>query len=138
MIVKEKILIEVDSPCILGYTYTYEDCVKMMIKINAEKVSGDVYNNEILKDKAFYKIINPQMIVNINDDDRTMYVIVDIEFDDKQYTKEELEQFNTLPWRLAITGDGDVDKDTGIIKNYELKKVNIEFISEMIYNELNS
>lgn len=138
MIIKEKILIEVDSPCIFGYTYSYEDCIKMMLKINKEEISGDIYNNELLKEKPFYKIINPKMFVDKNEDGEPLYLIADVDFDDKQYTKEELNKFNTLPWRLAIEGTGDTDKDTKNITNYELKKVNIEFIPEQMYNELNS
>lgn len=138
MIIKEKIIIEVDSPCIFGYTYSYDDCVKMMVKISNEEVSGNIIGLEHFKDKSFYKIINPQMIVDINDDNRTMYVIGDVEFDDKKYTKEELKMLEELPWRLAIEGDGDVDKETNIVKNYELKKIHIEIIPKELYNELNS
>ena len=79
-----------------------------------------------------------KMFVDKNEDGEPLYLIADVDFDDKRYTKEELNQFNTLHWRLAIEGTGDADKDTKNITNYELKKVNIEFIPEQMYNELNS
>lgn len=138
MLVKEKILIEVDSPCVFGYTYTYEDCVKMMVKINKETISGNIVGLDAFKDKAFYKVINPQMVVDENDDKRTMYVICDVEFDDKKYTAQELKFLDTIPWRLAIEGEGEIDKDTSIVQNYNLTKINIEIFSEEMYNELNS
>jgi len=137
MIVKQKILIEVDSPCVNGIIYQYEDCVKMMVKINAEEVSGDIIGYDKLKDKSYYHIENPEMIVDMNDDNNTMYVIADINIDESKYTKEELKLFDEIPWRLAINGDGDVDEETKIVKNYVLKKVNIEFLPELMYNEEN-
>lgn len=136
MIIKEKILIEVESPCLLGLTYSYVDCVGMILKIKEEEISGDIYGDESLKGKSFYKVINPQMIVDENDDNKTLYLIVDIEFDDKKYSKEELLKFNEGHWRLAIEGEGDIKE--GLVENYKLKKVNIEFIPEEVYNELNS
>lgn len=138
MIVKQKILIEVDSPCINGIIYQYEDCVKMMVKINKEKISGDIVGIDKLKDKSYYYIENPEMIVDINDDNRTMYVIADINIDESEYSKEELKLFDEIPWRLSINGDGDVDEETKIVKNYVLKKVNIEFLPELMYNEENN
>ena len=134
MIIKEKILIEVESPCILGLTYSYTDCLKMILKIKEQEISGDIYGEESLKGKSFYKIINPEMIVNENDDNKTLYLIADVEFDDKKYSKEELSKFSDGYWRLAIEGEGDINK--GLVENYELKKVNIEFFSEEMYNEI--
>ena len=136
MIIKEKILIEVESPCLLGLTYSYVDCVKMMVKIKENEISGDIYGEDSLKEKSYYRIVNPQMLVNENDDNKTLYLIADVEFDDKKYTKEELNKINEGHWRLAIEGEGDVEE--GLVKNYDLKKVNIEFIPEQVYNELNS
>lgn len=136
MIIKEKILIEVDSPCVLGWTYSYEDCVKMMVDINSKVISGRIVGWDTLKDKSFYQIINPQMVVDENDDKRTMYVICDVNFDDSKYTKEELQFLNTMPWRLAIEGTGDIDEKDNIVKNYILDKVNIEIFSKELYNEI--
>ena len=138
MIIKQKILIEVDSPCISGLTYQYDDCVKMMKKIISEKISGEIYGDDRLKDKSFYWIENPEMIVDVANKERTLYLIVDVHFDDEKYSKEDFLLINNLPWRLSIHGDGDVEEETGIVKNYNLEKVNIEILPEMFYNEKNN
>jgi hypothetical protein len=108
----------------------------MMVDINNKVISGRIVGWESLKDKSFYQIINPKMVVDENDDKRTMYIICDVNFDDSKYTKEELQFLNTMPWRLAIEGTGDIDEKTNIVKNYILDKVNIEIFSEELYNEI--
>ena len=138
MIINQKILIEVDSPCITGLTYQYEDCVKMMKKIVSEKIGGDIYGDDRLKDKSFYWVENPEMIVDITDEKRTLYLIVDVHFDDEKYSKEDYQLINDLPWRLSIHGSGDVDETNGLVSNYNLEKINIEILPEIFYNEKNN
>ena len=107
-------------------------------KIISEKITGDIYGDERLKDKSFYWIENPEMIVDIANDKRTLYLIVDVHFDDEKYSKEDYFLINNLPWRLSIHGNGDIDEEVGIVKNYNLLKVNIEILPEMFYNEKNN
>ena len=57
--------------------------------------------------------------------------------DETKLSKEEIEMINTKPWRLVALGTGDVDKETNIVTNYDLRYVNIEMVDESDYNNEN-
>jgi len=138
MIVKEKILVEIDMPTISGLIYPKEIVPEIMTKIINFNIGGIIQEKpEILNPddiKPVLRVFNPQCVVDETDEGSELLLICDVDINEKLLTPKELELINTKPWRLAIMGKGDIDFETRTVKNYDLAYVNIEIIDETYYN----
>ena len=138
MIVKEKILLELDVPTISGLTYPKELVPTIMTKIIHEDIGGIIQENpEMLNPnniKPIFKIINPQCIVDESGEEPELLLICDVDIDEELLTEKELELINTKPWRLSVMGKADIDYENKIVKDFDLVYVNIEIVDESYYN----
>lgn len=138
MIVKEKILLELDVPTISGLTYPKELAPSIMTKIIHENIGGIIQEKpEILNPddiNPVFKIINPQCIVDENSENTELLLICDVDVDENLLSPKELELINTKPWRLSVMGKADIDFENKIVKEFDLVYVNIEIIDESYYN----
>lgn len=127
-IVKDKILLRLDSKNVNGYVYPKELAFGMIDKINKDKVTGLVYgkNNPLSdKDLSSLKISNPKYYITnphviIDEEDGDILMLVDVVFE------EELFDYTADNWRLSVAGTGKVEKD--IVIEFELCYTNIEII----------
>lgn len=138
MIIKEKILLELDVPTISGLTYPKELAPSIMTKIIHENIGGIIQEKpEILNPddiNPVFKIINPQCIVDENSENTELLLICDVDVDENLLSPKELELINTKPWRLSVMGKADIDFENKIVKEFDLVYVNIEIIDESYYN----
>lgn len=138
MIVKEKILLEIDTPTISGLTYPKEVVPGIITKIIHEDIGGIIQEKpEILNPediKPVFKIFNPQCIVDESEEESELLLICDVDINEKLLTEKELELINTKPWRLSIMGKANIDVENKIVKEFDLVYVNIEIVDETYYN----
>lgn len=139
MIVKEKILLEIDTPTISGLTYPKEVVPNIMLSIIHKDIGGVIQTNTKWVDPSdkepIFKLINPKCLVDETEDESQLLLVCDVDIDENKLTPEELNDINTKPWRLSIIGKGNVNFETQMVEEYEIKYTNIEIIEEEIYNE---
>lgn len=138
MIVKEKILLEVNVPTISGLIYPEEVIPNIMTKIINYDIGGIIQEEpKVLNPddiKPVFTVSNPQCVVDESGEKPELVLVCDVDINEALLTPKELELINTKPWRLSIMGKGEIDTDTHTVKNYDLFYVNIEIVDEKYYN----
>ena len=130
MLIKEKILVELDVPTVSGLIYPKELSVDIMRKIETEIIGGIIYNNGNIPNPENivpkFQILNAKVVVDETPDIPELIIVCDVQIDESVLTDDELYLLDNYPWRLNIIGKGSVENN--IIKNYDLKYVNIEIV----------
>lgn len=139
MLIKEKILLEIDTPTISGLIYPKEVVPSIMTNIIHQDIGGVIQTSTNWVDptdkKPIFKLINPQCAVDTIEEIPQLLLVCDVDIDETKLTPEELNDINTKPWRLSMIGQGDVDEETHMVTKFEIKYTNIEIIDENMYNE---
>lgn len=135
MIVESKILLELDVPTVSGFIYPRETSINIIATINNTDIGGVIYsgnnlpNPETIQPK--FLVTNAQLFVDESVVPSELIICCDVIIDEEKLLPEELELLQTKDWRLSIVGKGETENN--VVKNYELKYVNIEIIDDMYY-----